>query len=694
MINDKLINPTSIVVVGGSDDITKPGGKVLKNLIDGNFHGSLYVVNPKSDLVQEVKSFRDVALLPQTDLAILAIPAKFCLETVKILTGKKQTKAFIILSAGFGEESKEGKALEKEIASVIDSYDGCLIGPNCIGFLNYNFSGVFTTPIPKLSPKGVDLVSGSGATAVFIMESAIPNGMTFSSVWSVGNSAQTGVEDVLEYLDNTFDSQRSSKVKMLYIESIEKPEKLLRHASSLILKGCHIAAIKSGSSEAGSRAASSHTGALASSDVAVEALFRKAGIVRCQSRQELAAVVSIFMYPEIKGKRIGVITHAGGPAVMLTDALTKGGLIVPQVSGKKADQLREKLFNGSSVANPFDFLATGTAEQLGYIIDACENDFENIDAMAVIFGSPGLFPVKDVYDVLDKKMKSCQKPVFPILPSVINVKEDINAFINMGNINFPEEVVFANALVKVVNTPQPENVEVALRATSTIPFKVDISRIRSIIDRSSNGYLSPSDVSSLLDAVGIPRVPESVSDNVEEALRASSTMGFPIAMKVVGPVHKSDVGGVVLNIPDNDTVKSEYKKMMKIPGANAVVIQKMVAGTELFAGVKAEGSFGHLLLIGLGGIFIEVLKDVSAALVPVSNTAALEMIHSLKSYAIIKGVRGKQGINETAYAEIICRLSALTDAAPEIFELDLNPLIATVDSILAVDARIRIEKTK
>jgi acetyltransferase len=685
MINSKLINPDSIVVVGGSDDISKPGGKVLNNILTGNFPGSLFVVNPKADLVQGVKSFRDISLLPQTDLAILAIPAKLCLKAVDVLSGEKNTRAFIILSAGFGEESPEGKQLEKEIVKVIDSYGGCLLGPNCIGFLNYNFNGVFTTPIPKLKSTGVDLISGSGATAVFIMESAIPNGLTFSSVWSVGNSAQIGVEDVLEFLDNTFDKDDSSRVKLLYIESIEKPAKLLMHASSLISKGCRIAAIKSGSSEAGSRAASSHTGALASSDVAVEALFRKAGIVRCHSRSELAAVASIYMYPAIKGRRIGIVTHAGGPAVMLTDALTRGGLVVPPVSGQKADKLREKLFPGSSVANPFDFLATGTAEQLGYIIDACENDFDNIDAMAVIFGSPGLFPISDVYDLLDKKMRSSRKPVFPILPSVINVKEEINSFIEKGNINFPDEVVFANALTKVFNSPRPE---IAYNRV----INIDKGRIRAIIEKSSNGYLDPSDVSDLLDAAGIPRVPESVAKDSEEAVKVSSNLGFPVAMKVVGPVHKSDVGGVELNVSDKVNVLKEYGKMMKIDGARAVLIQKMVSGTELYAGVKAEGAFGHLILTGLGGIFIEVLKDVSASLVPVSESSAKWMIQSLKSYDIIKGVRGRPGINESLYADIICRLSALIEAVPEIFEMDLNPLIATKDAIVAVDARIRIEK--
>ena len=685
MINDKLINPASIVVVGGSDDISKPGGKVLKNILDGKYSGKLCVVNPKSDIVQGIKSFRDISLIPDTDLAILAIPAKLCLSAVEVLTSEKMTRAFIILSAGFGEENKEGKLLEKKIVEVIDSYKGCLIGPNCIGFLNNNYNGVFTTPIPTLSPKGVDLISGSGATAVFIMESAIPNGLAFSSVYSVGNSAQTGVEDVLEYLDNTYIPGTSPGVKLLYIESIEKPSKLLKHASSLIKKGCRIAAIKSGGSEAGSRAASSHTGALASSDVAVEALFRKAGIIRCYGRSELTAVASVFMHPVPEGKRIAVITHAGGPAVMLTDTLSKGGLEVPPITGSKAEKLKEKLFPGSSVANPVDFLATGTGEQLGYIIDACENDFDNIDAMAVIFGSPGLFPISDVYDLLDKKMHSCRKPIFPILPSVINVKNEINEFLARGNVSFPDEVVFANALVKVINAQKPESIDIKR-------YIVDIDEIRSIINKSSDGYLEPSAVKELLVAAGIPVPPEAVVKSSGEAVKMAKTVGLPVAMKVVGPVHKSDVGGVTLNVGDSESVVKEFNRMMGIPGSKGVLIQKMVSGIELFAGAKSEGAFGHLILAGLGGIFIEVLKDVSSDLVPVSESSAGRMVHSLKGYDILKGTRGKPGINEALFIEIICRLSELVEAAQEIAEIDLNPLMGTKETIIAVDARIKIEK--
>jgi len=685
MITQQLLDPQSIVVVGGSDNTQKPGGKVLENLIDGNFKGKLYVANPKEDEVQGIKSYKNPADLPQVDLAILAIAAKYCTETVRMLAEEKNTKAFIILSAGFSEENEEGAKIEQDIVDIVNQNNASLIGPNCIGVLNQNYNGVFTTPIPALDSQGVDFISGSGATAVFIMESGVPKGLKFSSVFSVGNSAQSGVEDVLKHMDETFDPETSSKVKLLYVESIDKPKMLLKHASSLIRKGCKIAAVKSGGSEAGSRAASSHTGALASSDVAVDALFRKAGIVRCHGREELTTVASIFMHPELKGKNIAIITHAGGPAVMLTDALSNNKLQIPPIEGPKADALLEKLYPGSSVANPIDFLATGNAEQLGHIIDACEKDFDHIDAMAVIFGSPGLFPVYDVYDLLDDKMKSCNKPIYPILPSVINVKDEIDAFIKKGRVNFPDEVVFGNALAKVYHTenPAPENIDIP---------EVDMKKIREIIDHADDVYISPEKVQQLLDAAGIARAGEAVVTNKEDAVREAEKLGLPVVMKVVGPVHKSDVGGVVLNVKDAETVAKEFDRMMQIKDTIAILLQPMLSGTELFVGAKAEPKFGHMVLCGLGGIFIEVLKDVNAGLAPIDQDESLRMIRSLQSYGIIKGTRGQEGVNEEMFAEIVSRVSALVKAAPEIAEMDLNPLLGKADKVVAVDARIRIEK--
>ena len=685
MINEQMINPQSIVVIGASNEVVKPGGKVLKNLKDGNFKGDLYVVNPKETEVQGVKSYSSVNELPQTDLAIIAIAAKYCPETVRILAEQKNTRAFIILSAGFSEENEEGAKLEHEIVEIINKVGGSLIGPNCVGVLNTNYNGIFTTPIPKLEAQGVDFISGSGATAVFIMEAGIPKGLTFASVYSVGNSAQMGVEEILKHMDESFDPLTSSRVKLLYMENIKKPQMLLKHASSLIRKGCKIAAIKSGSSEAGSRAASSHTGALASPDVAVDALFKKAGIVRCYGREELATVASIFMHKELKGNRIAIITHAGGPAVMLTDSLSNGGMEIPHIDGAAANELLSKLYAGSSVANPIDFLATGTAEQLGCIIDACENDFDEIDGMAVIFGSPGLFPVYDVYDLLDEKMKSCKKPIFPILPSVINVKNEIDAFIAKGRINFPDEVVFGNALSKIYHTskPVPENIEQP---------NIDVDKIRSIIDNANNGYIKPIEIQGLLDAAGIPRAGEAVVANKTDAVNNAEKLGFPIVMKVVGPVHKSDVGGVVLNVKDIATVEREFERMIKIKDTTAILMQPMLSGIELFVGAKREDNFGHMVLCGLGGIFIEVLKDVNAGIVPISKNEALSMIKALKSYKIIEGVRGQEGVNQDIFADIVVRLSALLKIAPEIIELDLNPCLGKSDKVIAVDARICLEK--
>ncbi len=690
MIAKELLNPRSIVICGASSDIHKPGGKALKNLLESSFSGPVYAVNPKETEVQGIKCYAKVEDLPQVDCAILCIAAKFCAQTVDVLTQQKGTKGFIIVSAGFSEENAEGAAIEKHIVDSINAVGGSLIGPNCTGFLNTNYSGCFDTPIPKLDPKGVDFITGSGATAVFIKEYGMTNGLKFNSVWAVGNSAQLGIEDVLEHLDETFDPEKSSHVIMLYMEKVGDPQRLLKHSRSLINKGCHIAAIKSGGSAAGSRAASSHTGALATNDAAVDALFRKAGIVRCQNRQELTTVCGVFMYPEIKGNRCAVITHAGGPAVMLTDVLSNNGIEVPSLKEHPASPaLLEKLFGGSSVGNPIDFLATGTAEQLGYIIDTVENEYTDIDFSVVIFGSPGLFSNREVYALLNEKMKTCQKPIFPVLPSIINVKDEIQEFIDMGNINFPEECVLGNAICKVYNTPkpQPENVEQPA---------IDVARIRKTVERCKSGYMEIADYNELLDAAGISRKKSVEVSKVEDALAFAKEVGcskdVPLVMKVVGPLHKSDVGGVTLGVKDLATVEKEFNRLIVIPETYAVEMYPMLDGTDVYIGAIKDPKFGHQIFFGLGGIFIEVLKDVQSALAPISAAEAKEALTKLRGYKILQGVRGQEAVNIDLYADQIARVSALVQAAPEIAEMDLNPLLGNPRYVTAVDARIRLEK--
>ena len=690
MIAKELLNPRSIVICGASSDIHKPGGKALKNLLESSFSGPVYAVNPKETEVQGIKCYAKVEDLPQVDCAILCIAAKFCAQTVDVLTQQKGTKGFIIVSAGFSEENAEGAAIEKHIVDSINAVGGSLIGPNCTGFLNTNYSGCFDTPIPKLDPKGVDFITGSGATAVFIKEYGMTNGLKFNSVWAVGNSAQLGIEDVLEHLDETFDPEKSSHVIMLYMEKVGDPQRLLKHSRSLINKGCHIAAIKSGGSAAGSRAASSHTGALATNDAAVDALFRKAGIVRCQNRQELTTVCGVFMYPEIKGNRCAVITHAGGPAVMLTDVLSNNGIEVPSLKEHPASPaLLEKLFGGSSVGNPIDFLATGTAEQLGYIIDTVENEYTDIAFSVVAVSLPELFSNREVYALLNEKMKTCKKPIFPVLPSIINVKDEIQEFIDMGNINFPEECVLGNAICKVYNTPkpQPENVEQPA---------IDVARIRKTVDRCKSGYMEIADYNELLDAAGISRKKSVEVSKVEDAIAFAKEVGcskdVPLVMKVVGPLHKSDVGGVTLGVEDLATVEKEFNRLIVIPETYAVEMYPMLDGTDVYIGAIKDPKFGHQIFFGLGGIFIEVLKDVQSALAPISAAEAKEALTKLRGYKILQGVRGQEAVNIDLYADQIARVSALVQAAPEIAEMDLNPLLGNPRYVTAVDARIRLEK--
>ena len=682
-------------MIGGSNNVHKPGGSIVRNLISGGYSGTLRIVNPKEEEVQGIKAFHDVKELPDTDLAILVVAAKYCPDYVEFMAKEKHTRAFIIISAGFGEETKAGAELEQRILDSCEQYGAALIGPNCIGLLTRHHHSVFTLPIPHLNPQGVDFVSGSGATAVFILESAVIKGLQFNSVWSIGNGKQIGIEDVLQYMDEHFNPETDSKVKLLYIENISNPDKLLFHASSLIRKGCRIAAIKAGSSESGSRAASSHTGAIASSDSAVEALFRKAGIVRCFSREELTTVGCIFTLPPLKGRNFAIVTHAGGPGVMLTDALSKGGLNVPSLNNKTTtEELKSLLFPGSSVANPIDFLATGTAEQLGIVIDYCENKFDNIDAIAVIYGTPGLTQLYEAYDVLDQKIKACKKPIFPVLPSLHTAGAEVEDFLKKGHVNFSDEVTLATALSQIMRTPEPAPPEIQL-------YGIDISQLHKILYRETrrlkfegveSGYLAPDVVREILSCAGIPLVPEMVSISKEELTAFAQKVGFPVVAKVVGPVHKSDVGGVTLNIRTPEHLALEFDRMMQIEGATGVMVQKMLKGTELFIGAKYEERFGHVVLCGLGGIFVEVLKDVSSGLAPLSYGEAYSMIHSLRGYKILKGTRGQKGINEQKYAEIIVRLSTLLRFATEIKEMDLNPLLADEDNVVAVDARILIER--
>jgi len=598
---------------------------------------------------------------------------------------EKGTRAFIIISAGFGELNEEGRALDKDILEVVERYGASLLGPNCIGMIHASHHSVFTSPIPVQDPEGVEFISSSGSTAVFIMEAGMEIGLRFSNVYTVGNALQISVEDFLQYLDESYIHGTSSRVKMIYIENVGDPARFIRHASGLRKKGARVVALKAGMTESGARAASSHTGAMASPAVAVEAMFRKAGVIQCHSRQEMLYAAAILQTGLPEGRNMAVITHAGGAGVMLTDALEKGGMKVPQISGAAAEQLLEELYQGSSVSNPIDFLATGTAGQLATILDYCDQHFDHIDGMAVIFGSPGLFDVSEVYKLLDQKMATLRKPVYPVLPSPVNTASAIREFIDSGRWYFPDESVFGQVLSRVYDN---EDWDLPFESS----FEMDEQLIRQIIKETPGGYISPDAVRRLLEAAGIPIVDEQYASDGEELARQLSRIRYPIVMKVVGPVHKSDVGGVLLHIGDPISARKAFDQLMNIPDACGVLIQPMLKGTEWYMGTKREDGFGPMILFGMGGIFLEVYRDVRALIGPVSRSEVLREMKQLSSFPIMKGARGQEGVNLEYFAEIVCRISMLTKLAPEILEMDLNPLLAGKHGLVAVDARIRLDK--
>ena len=682
MIHSELIAPKSIAVIGGSDNTFKPGGKVLENLINGGFK-KLYVVNPKADTVQGITSYKDIDALPKVDLAILAIPARFCYDTIVALA-EKGVKAYIILSAGFKELDDEGRQIEDSIKKYALKNNLSILGPNCIGIINEHYSGVFTTPVPAVNPKGINFISGSGSTAVFVMEAGMKMGMQFSGIYSVGNAMQLQLEDFLEYFDDNYVQGESPDVLMLYIEQLSSPKRLLRHSKSLIRKGCRIIAIKAGLTTAGSRAASSHTGAMATPALTIRTIFEEAGIIQCSSREEMLYVAGVLFYGKPLSANTAIITHAGGAGVMCADALEQNGMSVPALDeNPKAQELLQKLYRGASVANPIDFLATGTAEQLSLILDYCDNEFEDISQNIVIFGSPGLFDVSPVYDVIADKTESMKKPLYPVMPSPVNTAEAMQKFIDKGKIFFPDEVVLAQALAKVYHTPD-------IIESKQEPDEKIRKTLSHIVKSSTNRYLSPQETYEFLKAADIPQIDQVEIDDLEQLKLYRSKLKFPVAMKVIGPIHKTDVGGVILNVNNIDEALKHFIRLMQIPDAKAVLIQPMLDGIELYAGAIRDDKAGHIVMAGMGGIYLETIKDISTALAPVEERKAQKMIDSLKSYPVLKGIRGKKGVNIEKFKKIIVNLSLLLVSIPEISEIDINPLIAIGNDIFAVDCRIKL----
>jgi acetyltransferase len=682
-IHQCLFRPQSIAVIGASGDPLKPGGRVFKNILEHGYSGILRPVNPKATEILGVPICPSIASLPEIpDLAIVAIPAAMVLAAVSELAGRG-TGAVIVLTSGFGEKDAAGKEVEAKMKAVADAAGMALIGPNCSGFLTGAYKGKFAGIVPKLPGAAVDFISGSGATVDYVMECAEGRGLSFGTVLNLGNSAQMGVEDLVRLHDENYGPD-CARILLLYMEAVKKPGLLLRHAKSLVEKGCILVGIKSGATAAGSRAAASHTGAMATSDTAVQALFDKAGIIRVTGREALVDVACVLQAAKgrLTGGRIAIVTDAGGPGVMLTDELARGGLELPPLTDRTRAELARILPPESSTVNPIDALPSRTAEQIEAIVRVL-GEFEHgrLDAIAVLTGDSGLSDNAAIYRAIAAAMRQSPIPVLPMLSSLTSCRDKIDEFTRGGNVFFPDEVALGRALSLVARQPPPAADDFDHLAG------YDRQAIRLALENTS-GVLPPETVRRVLVAAGFA-VPEQIEILREEHLAdGCRRLGFPLAMKVIGPLHKTDVGGVRLGIEDEAEALTNRAALMAIPEARGVLLQPMIDGLEVILGASREGDFGHLVMFGLGGIHTEVLKDVRFGLAPLSAAEARRLIDGIRGRALLDGVRGAAGMDTTVLADFLVRLGRLVTDFPQIDEIDLNPVKGSGDRLFAVDARI------
>lgn len=676
-----LISPRSIAVVGASEDTSKPGGRLLRNILSRGYAGRLLVVHPKAETIQGVPACRTIEALPAVpELAFIAVPAAHVRPALEALAALG-TKAVVVLSSGFGELSPEGRSEERRLAAIADAHGMLLVGPNCSGAMSPAHGGKFAGIVPDMVPGGIDFVSGSGATVDYLVEQAIPRGLPFRTFLTIGNAAQTTVADLLALFGA---EEATPPVKLLYLETLHKPLELLRAARGLGRKGCVLAGIKSGTTQAGSRAAASHTGAMATNDTAVQALFDKAGIIRTQSRQELIDVATVLVCAKgrLDGRRVGIVTDAGGPGVMLADELTRQGLEVPPLRERTQARLAEVLPPGASPTNPVDCLPSRTAALMDRVFAILEEEeADHLDYLVFVMGDSGLADNWEIYQALIRAMDRSPIPILPSLCTAVSSREALERFRQAGKCCFVDEVDLARALGRVIHRPRLSE------ACEELPG-YDRARIEALLE-GRQGLLEPETVRRVLEAAGLRFPGQRELRDVSQL--AQVDLPFPWVMKVIGPSHKSDAGGVRLGINSLAEASAVWEELQAIPGARGCLVQETVIGPEVLLGANREEGFGHLVAFGLGGIHTEVFKDVSFALAPLSPEEAATLVGSLRALPILQGVRGQAGMDIHCLQDWLVRIGRLCADFPAIREMDLNPVKGRGKALAVVDARILVE---
>lgn len=697
----EILCPASVAVVGASRKANSIGGAILTNLIQDGFTGRIYPINPTATEVQGLRAYPSISAVGQPiDLAVIAVPAALVEGIVDecIAAG---VRGLVVITAGFAEASDEGRATERRIVQKIRAAGIRMVGPNCMGVLNTDSRvrlNVTFTPI--YPPEGnIAILSQSGALGLTILDHVRALRLGISSFVSVGNKADVSGNDLLSY----WATDEKTGVILLYLESFGNPRKFARIAPEVVRRK-PVVAVKSGRSAAGSRAASSHSASLANLDVAVDALFEQAGVIRTETLEDmfdLAALLSTQPLPQ--GPRVGVVTNAGGPGILLADACEARGLTLPHFAPETVNALKAILPPHAALTNPVDLVGSDDPALIERAMAIVGND-PNIDALVVIFIPPLLTTrPEDVAAGIGRGAAAVpdSKPVQGVFLSAIR----------------KPEMLSSGTRGRIPSYPFPENAAIALAAAYEYAswlkrpagqaLSLDpgaVSAIRTIVENALEGatepvWLSPEDVSSILSSAGL-EFAMSREASLDDAPRIASQIGFPVVIKAIAPglVHKSDVGGVVLGLRSEDAVRNAVATMAarlteKGFALSHVLVQREVRdGIEMLIGQTTDPVFGPLLVCGMGGVQVELLKDVSFRLTPVHDRDAEDMIDNLKSSPLLRGYRGGPQGDRPALVQAILRVSALVEAVPELLELDLNPVkvLPPGRGVVVVDGRMRL----
>jgi len=697
-----IFEPRSIAVVGASRKQGTIGRDLLGKLLNFEFNGVVYPVNPSAHFVNSMRAYRSVLEIPDTiDLAVICVPKHLVLQAVDDC-GRKDIKAIIMITAGFAEAGEEGAALERQLFEKVKSYGIRMIGPNCMGVINTDpnvrMDATFAGPTPV--PGNIGFLSQSGALGVAILERTAGMQLGLSSFVSLGNRTDVSVDDVMAY----WKDDPRTELTLLYIESFGNAQRFIQVAREMV-RTKPIIAVKSGRTRAGAKAASSHTASLAAADVAVDAIFDAAGILRVDTVEMLFDYAQAFAtQPLPRGSRVGIMSNGGGPAILATDAVESAGLKMAEYAPETTAKLKAALADLASARNPVDMVSSAGASHFETVADLVIND-PNTDAIIILFVLPFTSDSSQVAQGIANAYTKNKHLGKPVLVCFMTRDGDTSGTPILRNAGLPVYVFPESAVQSLAAMEHFRTIQERRPGTYRKFNDVDKAAVLKIIDSAkaeSRLQLTSAEVSGILDAYKFPLLKIVNVASRDKLAKVSEKIGFPVVMKInaEGIVHKSDVGGVRLNLRSAAEVEQAWDEMAAAiakldqpPKSWSVNLEAMITGgRELVMGITADPVFGPLIMVGMGGIYVEVLKDVSFRLAPLADTDIESMLARLRGYPILKGVRGEQSIHFERVTELLFRLSQLATDFPEIRELDINPMLAFPDEkrCVVVDARIKL----